>query len=128
MTVEAVQVAERRILRALHMAALMLGESIDDMSTITVDSSDESPSDVVVSQRLAWARVSRLLRRIRGMITVLDDNNGPAYEISVEIAEECETAIKEIEKQWSLTRRQDLRKKLAENEARVLAASVTPRS
>jgi hypothetical protein len=127
MTVQAVQVAERRILRALHLAALIVGESIDDMATITVDG-DEPSTGVVVSQRLAWARVSRLLKRFRGMITVLDDNNGPAYEISVEIVGECEEAIKEIEEQWRLTRRQDLSKKLADNEARLQIASATPRS
>jgi hypothetical protein len=104
MTVEAVQAAELRVLRALRLVALILGDTGNDMCGITNGCEDTTLPEVYEAREKAWTKVSGLLRQSSGIITSIYDDRGAAFENAVDLAEKCEAAIKELEDERMLAR------------------------
>jgi len=115
-----VRAAEIRVLRALRLTAQTLGDSGHDMTLITDQGRDGTPSEVVEAQTVAWKRASGILKRIRGVLTGIIDNSGPAFENSMDIVAECGAGIREWEEQGKAERRRRLAEEIAEAERRVL--------
>jgi hypothetical protein len=97
MTVGNVQAAELRVLRALRLVVLILGDTENDMGGITNGLRDTTPPEVWEAREKAWTKVSALLRSTHGIITSIHDDRGPAFENAALLAEKCEAAIKELE-------------------------------